>query len=167
MIAASFREWKPCRFNPERYLVSPEGLIWSKRSKKFLKQSTCKQGYKKITLHKNKVKKSFKVHRLVALEFVWNTDPDTKIQVNHKDGRKDNNHFTNLEWTTPLENTRHAIKEGLHNNVGENNGSSKLKLSEVKDIKYGKLSRQEAAQKYSVSLRHIDSIRSGRRWKSA
>ena len=47
------------------------------------------------------------VHRLVARFFIPN--PFNKKSVNHKDGDKHNNHFTNLEWVTPSENMRHSL----------------------------------------------------------
>lgn len=53
------------------------------------------------------------VHRLVAKAFCLNPDPATHTQVNHIDGDKHNNHFSNLEWTTPGGNVRHAVRTGL------------------------------------------------------
>ena len=37
------------------------------------------------------------------------------IQINHIDGNKLNNHFTNLEKVSLQENIQHAVKTGIHN----------------------------------------------------
>lgn len=54
-------------------------------------------GYYDIGLHKNKVKKMVKVHKLVAEAFLSN--PDNMPYVTHKDGDRKNNRVDNLEYT--------------------------------------------------------------------
>jgi hypothetical protein len=55
-----------------------------------------------------------RIHRLVADAFVAN--PENKPYVNHIDGNKRNNHYTNLEWVTNQENIRHHIATGGNRN---------------------------------------------------
>lgn len=51
------------------------------------------------------------VHRLIAGLFIPNYL--RKMQVNHIDGDKTNNHADNLEWVTASENCQHAHDTGL------------------------------------------------------
>lgn len=62
-------------------------------------------------MFKNRKKKRYKIHRLVAITFIPNID--NKPEVNHIDGNKENNCISNLEWTTSSENMQHAFKMGL------------------------------------------------------
>jgi hypothetical protein len=57
------------------------------------------------------IKVKVSVHRLVAMAYLPN--PEGKQHVNHINGIKTDNRLCNLEWATPLENTRHAIRTGL------------------------------------------------------
>ena len=54
--------------------------------------------------------KTLKAHRLVALVFLDNKDPN-KREVNHKNTNKLDNRVCNLEWCTPSENCQHSVKE--------------------------------------------------------
>lgn len=78
---------------------------------KILKNSISSTGYEKIDLKKNGVRKSFKVHRLVAFSFI--PIIDGKTIINHLDGNPLNNNYKNLEWCTQKENVNHAINTGL------------------------------------------------------
>ena len=78
--------------------------------------------------------RTFFVHRLVAMCFLDN--PNNYPVVNHKDGNKQNNHYTNLEWCTVRYNNLHAIKNHLYKGyTGENNPHCKLQEQDVLDIR--------------------------------
>ena len=68
-------------------------------------------GYKIVRLSKDGKPKYFSVHKLVALLFVDN--PNKYPQINHINGIKIDNIFSNLEWCTASINQTHAIKTGL------------------------------------------------------
>jgi len=89
------------------YRISTDGIVYNPKFKKILKQQINADGYKVISLANNNVKKTFLVHRLVALHFIPN-DNELKDQVNHKDGNKLNPDVKNLEWVTGSENMFHA-----------------------------------------------------------
>jgi hypothetical protein len=68
-------------------------------------------GYLAVQLSDGKKKKRQSVHRLVGKMFVNN--PLNKQEINHIDGNKSNNHYSNLEWCTRSENLYHAYSTGL------------------------------------------------------
>ena len=72
-----------------------------------LKVEQIRDGYQRIVLMKDSIKKRYMCHRLVALTFIEN--PNNLPQVNHKDGIRNNNCINNLEWCTQSENERHSI----------------------------------------------------------
>ena len=101
-------EWRPIDQFPI-YSISSLGNVQNNQTGKILKLSQ-KGGYYHIGLSNETDKKTFKVHRLVALAFLPN--PLNKSDVNHKDKNKLNNCLTNLEWMTRAENNKHRC-EGI------------------------------------------------------
>lgn len=116
-----------------------------------------------MNLYKNKISKTHKIHRLVAKYFV-NT-VENKEQVNHIDGNKQNNHYSNLEWCTTQENTKHALENGLANARGEKHGASKLIPENVIDIRNSSLSPKELSIKYNICFQIVSDIKLRKRWK--
>lgn len=114
--------WKEIENTNGKYFVSNFGRVKSTvRNKGILTPYAAGRGYLRI-----KILNRFKyIHRLVAECFLDN--PLNKIQVNHKDGNKTNNHVNNLEWATQEENMSHAHETGLikQNFCGQYNGNFK------------------------------------------
>lgn len=116
-------EWRPIKGTNNCYYVSNLGRVKSVdrvatysdgRRKyvrgKFLAQIDNKHGYLVVNIGKP-IDKTQLVHRLVAQAFVKNVSGGNCI--NHINGNKKDNRYTNLEWCSIKENTRHAIKTGL------------------------------------------------------
>ena len=99
----------------EDYTVDEQGNVYSLRKRKYLKQSINKNGYCKVTLQKDKYKKMYSVHRLVAEAYILN--PLQKEQINHINGNKQDNRIENLEWVTAKENMIKAVEIGLFDNI--------------------------------------------------
>lgn len=112
----------------EDYTIDTDGNIFSKRKNKYLKQTINKYGYCKVTLQKNKYKKMYSVHRLVAETFVAN--PKNLPQVNHIDSDRTNNNINNLEWVNAKENTQHALKNNRFESMAKIN-SEKMKRNKI------------------------------------
>lgn len=118
-------EFRVCTYPgiiPNTFMISNKGRIYNMCTGNFLKPRI-NNGYWVINLKRTDGGWNHTpVHRLVAWEFVPDRC-DYNLQVNHIDGNNLNNDYENLEWLTPLENTRHAIKHGLRL---KNGGHGKL-----------------------------------------
>ena len=88
------------------YAISTYGNVENMMSCKILKPVSDKDGYCCVNLCKNSKRKMYKIHRLVALNFIAN--PENKPLVDHRDGNKQNNNINNLRWATNQENQRNA-----------------------------------------------------------
>ena len=86
------------------YAVTPEGEVYSYKSKKFLKPKANSKGYLCVKLYRDGQKKTYKVHRLVAEEYIPN--PNNLPQVDHINEDKTNNCVNNLQWITNRNNCR-------------------------------------------------------------
>ena len=142
---------------------------WKKR-----KPQLGKSGYLYFDFYKNTQKERKVIHRLVAEVFVKN--PNNLPQVNHKDGVKTNNHYSNLEWVTASENALHATHVIRTNKTPDCKGVKKSagfckKLSErmlgncltgkpVKQLATGKIfqSARQASLSLGLSEKYVSMV---------
>lgn len=129
-------EWKPIP-NFEGYEASNHGRIRSidritvdskghtyKIYGKIKYLSLNSKGYQQVILWKDNKTTTKRVHRYVAELFIPNHN--NFPQVNHIDGNKQNNHYSNLEWCTNQYNQLHAWRTlGLKRKSGADHAQSK------------------------------------------
>lgn len=139
---------------------SGDVLMTRKRSSGILVPS--QQDYNTVRLYRDGNCYPALVHRLVAHEFVPNTE--NKPEVNHIDEDKLNNNASNLEWCTSSENSRHSC----HKTTGSKSGMAKLTEDNVGQIfellVEGKLTQTEIGKRYGVSNHAIHKIKCGANW---
>jgi len=113
-------------------------------------------------------RKKCMIHRLMAFAFIPN--PDSKPEINHKNGNKHDNRLENLEWVTASENRQHSFANGLQLiQRGEKCRWAKLTDADVIKIKAllrsGSLTQKKIGEMFGVSRSCILNIKIGKDWK--
>jgi len=87
-----------------KYVIHPCGTILNLRLNHTREVKHCKtiNEYMNIGLTNNGKRKHFRVHRLLALHFIPNSE--NKPQIDHINGVRDDNRLENLRWVTHMEN---------------------------------------------------------------
>lgn len=132
--------WKKIENYPN-YSVSNFGNIKNNKTDKLIYLNDKGGKYLSVSLYKNNKRKRFYVHRLVAMAF--NLKEKNKEYVNHIDGNKHNNHYTNLEWVTASENTKHAFKHNL------------IDVKKISQSNKGKIKRSYEVYSYNLETKEI------------
>jgi hypothetical protein len=113
------------------YSVSNFGRIKNIKTRQILKPGKDKNGYLIVRLSKDKVKKTFAIHRLIAHAFIFN--PKNKKCVDHIDNNRSNNNINNLRWASNKENSQNKI-------ISKNNTSG------IKGVTFDKKAKKWKAQ---------------------
>lgn len=116
-------EWKDITGYENLYQISNYGRVKSLYVNRIMSLKTDRDGYQEINLIKNGIKKSYRVHRLVALHFCINPCPEKYNIINHIDGNRSNNIYTNLEWCDNSWNQWHRCH--INNNPPDNSYKKK------------------------------------------
>jgi len=90
-------------------------------------RSTEASGYEMIYIRSPDkcMNRTIRIHRLLGLAWIPNSDFNLRPLINHIDGIKSNNKLENLEWCSESENSLHAHMTGL------NTSSVKMKSRDV------------------------------------
>ena len=133
---------------------------------KILKSGRNEKGYLSVVFYRYNTKITRKVHRLVLLAFIG----ESNLQCNHKNGIKDDNKLENLEYCTRSENMKHAFRLGLSKGrKGIDHHMCKLTEKEVFEIRdlysSGLFSQRKLAGIYGIVQVQICDIIRKRTWK--
>jgi len=167
-------EWSPVIGYADLYAVSNLGRI--KRTAdgvrtfrgRLLKPFITKSGYVHVCFKVDGRVKCFMRHRLVAAAFIG-PRPDG-MQVNHKNGVKDDNRVENLEYLTPSQNVKHSFRIGIKTTLGENNPRHILTECDVRKIRAllrdEVMTLKEIGDMFGVSKSAIANIKYGHSWSN-
>ena len=161
--------WLPIPGYEGLYEVSSQGQVrslprWTVK-RRILKHHLTHDGYPRLMLSKNSLRRMFTVHRLVAVAFLG--PPPDGMQVNHKDGNKLNSVLDNLEYVTGSANQRHALAHGLMHK-GEAHHNSRLTRAQVGEIRRragGGDIKRRIAKDFGMTPTSIGYIAQRRNWK--
>jgi hypothetical protein len=144
----------------ENYEFSNWGNFRNTKTGKILKNTISDRGYIETQLYSKSKKKRIKVklHRMVGELFIPIPEDTNKNNINHIDGIKTNNHYSNLEWISNEENIQHAIDTGLR----KRSWAQKINEDDVRTIRkiYDEtnLSFADIANQFNVTPSTISSI---------
>lgn len=139
----------------DRYSVTEDGRVWSVWKQDYLRPMKTGNGYCHVCIHKH----YFKIHRLVAQAYLPN--PENKPQVNHIDGNKSNNHVSNLEWVTALENMQHALRVLKQNrNIGKQK-LDKETVYKIRELRVEGVSIAQIARDLGIARHFVQDVLRG------
>ncbi len=93
------------------YEIYDDGRVYSLKTDTYLRPAIQNSGYHHVSLWKEGKGTSFTIHRMLATHFIPN--PNALPEAHHKDGNKDNNCVSNIEWSSCSDNSQHAVDTGL------------------------------------------------------
>lgn len=125
-------KWKDIPHYENLYKASNLGRIMSlnyngTKKNKILKTYKNNTGYLAVVLYKNKKRKDFKSHQLIAITFLSHTPCKFQLVINHINFNKIDNRVDNLEIITNRENSnqKHIKSSSKYTGVSWHKGNKK------------------------------------------
>ena len=162
--------WKDQTYGNLDYKVSNYGKVIGKGRGKELEQRLNEEGYIEVTMGDKEHRTRVRVHRLVAILFVENPNPELYVEVNHIDRNRANPRADNLEWTTHIDNVKYSYEQGGYDGVrvGSKNGRANLtdeQVIEIRRLYKEGMTQKELSVKYNVGWSTIHNIVFNLTWK--
>lgn len=170
--------WVPAFEYEDAYAVSNQGRVM--RTKRgphthpglILKPNRGRRDYQRVGLRDGGPLRLIQLHRLVWQSFNGPIDPG--LQINHINGRGDDNRLENLEVVTASENHLHAYrvlgrKPSINPSPGAKNGRAKLAEADIDRIHQLRAlgwSQQKIADEMGIHQTGISNILRGKGWRS-
>lgn len=163
--------WKDIKGYEGLYKISNTGIVLSLIKNKELKPYCLnKKSYPYVTLYKNEKSIKHTLHTLLAEHFI----PKPVLEVNHKNGNKQDFKLENLEWGTRRDNMLHAYAQKLrkpnsrktskYKGVGYNKAKNKWRAFTIINNHYKHLgyfdTEKEAYSKYCEVMKGVNNAKS-------
>lgn len=149
-------KWKVLEEN-NIYSISNLGRIKNNNTNILLHPVIYNKGYYRITIRIKGHKTTLFIHRLVAKYFIENNNGYNT--VDHKDGNKLNNVYTNLRWCSIKENTNNPnTKDNIRKGILSSNKGNKnavLLLDDNRNVVKEFRSAKEAAKYFNISSSYM------------
>lgn len=129
---------------------------------KILSPAKSPSGYFTVLLYLNRKRFTYRVSTLVCRAFIGY--PSKGLQINHKDGVKNNNSLSNLEYVTASENVRHAFRIGLHPKMA-NQKLVPWEVVFIRAMRHSGHTQKLVASCFDVTFGLVGHILHGRAWK--
>lgn len=156
--------------NDPLYDIRDDGTIWTLKNESGKQILTTWRQCDKYD-HKNYklVKyngKNLKVHRVIYRKFKGQLNAN--LEINHIDGKHDNNKPDNLELVTGQQNIKHSVENKLHH-FGEKQWNSILTEDIVRQIKHlyfiDNIAQITISRKLKLNRHMVGDICRGKTWK--
>ncbi|GLI90892.1 HNH endonuclease signature motif containing protein [Bacillus subtilis] len=151
------------------YKATEDGKVYSVKSEKFLKFDVGTHGYAEVCLYKQGIRTKRTVHRIMAETFIGEIPKG--LVVDHIDGDKLNNSYTNLRIVTQKGNVDNQRLRGTFFNVKEvqqlavesRKRAMKLILPDGSEEDFD--SSAEACRKFNLNPSKIHNVLKGKQSK--
>jgi hypothetical protein len=167
--------WLPCPGYEGLYEVSNLGRVRSLHFEppRILKFGTDQTDYPIVALSKNGsiknggTRKTFTVHRLVAIAFHGHKRNALHNEVAHLDGNRKNASADNLKWVSKVENMSHKLLHGTDHRGSKHPHAilNEGQVIRILDLLVEGYSCNELAKQFGVKGSTIDCILKGKNWR--